>query len=72
MTEKGVKGNKLRMKKLSMLDVGNFEWNVTAFSYQKDGFEERRSPVSKRSFTIKFDSPKQITTEQTGRMYSGD
>lgn len=69
-TEKGVKGTKVRLRKLSVLDVGDFEWNVTAFSYAKDGYEERRSPVSKASFKIQFEAPKQITTENTGRMYS--
>ncbi len=69
-SEKGVKGNKVRLRKLSVLDVGTFEWNVTAFSYAKDGFEERRSPVSKSTFTIKFDTPKLITPDNNGRMYS--
>ena len=65
-----MKGNKLRLRKLSVLDVGNFEWNVTAFSYAKDGYEERRSPVAKGSFSIKFEAPKQITIDNASRMYS--
>ena len=71
-SEKSVKGTKVRLKKLTMFDVGDFEWNVTAYSYAKDGYEERRSPVAQGSFSVKFDSPKQITTEKTGRMYIGE
>lgn len=71
-TEKSVKGTKVRLKKLSILDIGEFEWNVTAFSYAKDGYEERRSPTAQGTFTIKFDTPKQIQAEKSGRMYSGE
>ena len=71
-SEKGIKNNKFRLKKLSLLDIGEFEWNVTAFSYARDGYEERRSPVAQGTFKIKFDAPKQITTEKTGRMFSGE
>ena len=69
-SEKKIKTNKLKYKKLALLDLGDFEWNVTAYSYAKDGYEERRSPLASANFTISFDRPKQITTEQTGRMYS--
>ena len=71
-TENKLKTNKVRFKDLSVLDVGEFEWDVTAYSFAKDGFEERRSPVAQASFTVRFDSPKQITTENTGRLYSGE
>ena len=69
-SEKNIKGTKLRFKKLASLDLGDFEWNVTAFSYARDGYEERRSSAAKGNFKIKFDAPKQITTEKTERMYS--
>lgn len=71
-SEKSVKSNKVKFKKLNVLDVGEFEWNVTAYCYAKDGYEERRSPVSTGNFSVKFDTPKQITTEKTERMYSGE
>lgn len=71
-TENKVKTNKVRFKDLAVLSVGDFEWNVTAFSFAKDGFEERRSPVAQGTFSVKIDSPKQITTENTGRLYSGE
>ena len=38
----------------------------------KDGYEERRSQVARASFKVKFDSPKQITTEKINRMFSGE
>ncbi len=71
-SEKGIKSNKLKFKNLALLDVGEFEWDVTAFSMAKDGYEERRSQVARASFKVKFDSPKQITTEKTSRMFSGE
>ena len=52
-----------------MLDVGYFEWNVTAFSYAKDGYEERRSDVAEGTFRIHFDTPSQIKTERKDRMF---
>lgn len=70
-SENKIKGNKVRFKKLTVLDVGDFEWNVTAYSIAKDGFEEQRSPVAQGSFSVKIETPKPITTEKTGRMYSG-
>ena len=69
-SEKGLRSNKLRYRKLSNLDVGKFIWNVTAYSYAKDGFEERRSPVTTGEFIIEFAAPKQIKAETPGRMYS--
>ncbi len=69
-SEKNIKGTKVRFKKLSSLDVGEFEWYVTAYGFAKDGFEERRSEPAKANFTIKFEAPKKIQTEKTGRLYS--
>jgi flagellar hook assembly protein FlgD len=71
-SEKGIKSNKLKFKNLALLDVGEFEWDVTAFSMAKDGYEERRSQVARANFKVKFDSPKQITTEKINRMFSGE
>ena len=71
-SEKGLRSNKLRYRKLSNLDVGKFIWNVTAYCYARDGFEERRSPVATGEFTIEFASPKQIKAENPGRMYSDE
>jgi hypothetical protein len=71
-TEKGIKDTKVKFKNLAVLDVGEFEWDVTAFSIAKDGYEERRSQVARASFKISFDAPKQITTERTKRMFRGE
>ena len=71
-SENRIKNNKVRFKDLKVLDIGDFEWNVTAYSFAKDGFEERRSPVAQGNFSVKIDAPKQITTEKTGRLYSGE
>lgn len=70
VSERGIKGNKYRFRKLSSLDVGSFEWNVTAYAYAKDRYEEQRSETVSSSFTIKIDTPKQIQTEKSGRMFS--
>lgn len=69
-SEKGLCSNRLRYRKLSNLDVGKFIWNVTAYSYAKDGFEERRSSVATGEFNIEFAAPKEIKAENPGRMYS--
>lgn len=70
MTERGLKGTSVRLKDLSVLDVGSFVWNVTAFRYAKDGFEEQRSRVSSGEFKISFDEPNKIQTIAPGRMYA--
>ncbi len=69
-SENNIKTTKLRFKNLSMLDVGNFVWNVTAFSYAKDGFEERRSQSASAEFKIDISVPVQIKADSPGRMYS--
>ena len=68
-TEKNIKGTKARIKKLSILDNGIFVWNVTAYSYAKDGFEERRPAVSSGQFKIEFAAPSKIETVEPEKMY---
>ncbi len=60
----------VRFRKLSSLDIANFEWNVTAFSHAKDGFEEQQGEVSKGEFKISFDLPDKIKTIKPGKMYA--
>ena len=69
-SENNVKATKIRFKNLASLDVGDFVWNVTAFSFAKDGFEERRSQTVSGEFRIEFEAPKQIQTEKNGKFYS--
>ena len=69
-SEKGIRGTKVKIKDLSIFDVGEFVWNVTAFSYAKDGFEEQRSEAASRSFKIDIKIPSAIETVNPGKMYS--
>lgn len=68
-TEKNIKNNSIKFKKLSNLDVGNFEWNVTAFSHAKDGFEEQSGITSVGKFKIQFNLPQKVKTNNPGRIY---
>ncbi len=70
MTERSVKGTSVRLKDLSVLDVGDFVWNVTAYCYAKDGYEEQHSRVASSEFKISFDEPDKIQTIKPGRMYA--
>ena len=64
-----VRQTEVRIKDLSIFDVGNFEWRVTAYSHAKDGYEEQKSdPVSAR-FKIDFGLPSKVKTGQPGTMY---
>lgn len=54
---------------LKSLDVGHFEWHVTAFSHLKDGFEEQRSSEVSGKFSISFGLPSNVKTIDPGRMY---
>ena len=69
-SEKGIKSTKVKVKDFSIFDVGEFVWNVTAFSYAKDGFEEQRSETAGRSFKIDIKLPTAIETVNPGKMYS--
>ena len=69
MNQHGVKGTSVQLKNLAMLDVGEFVWNVTAFRYAKDGYEEQHSRVATSEFKISFDEPGKIQTIKPGRMY---
>ena len=53
----------------TILDVGEFEWHVTAYTHARDGFEERRSETAVNRFTISFDLPDTVKTKDPGRMY---
>lgn len=68
-SEKTGKNTEVKFKNLAMLDVGDFEWNVTAYSHAKDGFEEQHGKVSTGNFTISFELPEKVKTIKPGRMY---
>ena len=64
-----VKQTELRIKDLSIFDVGNFEWRVTAYSHAKDGYEEQKSNASSARFKIDFGLPSKVKTGDPGTMY---
>ena len=69
-SEKKIKSNRARLKDLSVLDLGSFSWQVTAYSYAKDGYLEQSSKTLKQSFKIDFEAPSEIENLTPERMYS--
>ncbi len=65
----GTKKTSVRLKKLAQLDIGGFEWHVTAYSHATDGFEEQKSSESVFNFEINFGLPSEIKTVDPGKMY---
>ena len=68
-TENNLKGTSIKYKQLENLDIGNFEWNVTAYSHAKDGFVEQSGKTATGKFSIKFDLPSAVKTKDPGRVY---
>lgn len=68
-SEKNTKASNVRIKDLSILDVGTFEWTVTPYSYAKDGYLEQQGAASARVFKIEFAAPTKIEAVQPGKMY---
>ena len=64
-----MRGTELRVKDLSIFDVGTFEWRVTAYSHAKDGFEEQKSNAASARFKIDFGLPAKVKTAEPGTMY---
>ena len=64
-----VKGTEVRIKDLSIFDVGTFEWRVTAYSHAKDGYEEQKSNAAASRFKIDFGLPSKVKTGEPGTMY---
>ena len=64
-----VKQTELRIKDLSVFDVGTFEWRVTAYSHAKDGYEEQKSNTVSARFNIDFGLPSKVKTTAPGTMY---
>ncbi|MCR4741275.1 MAG: hypothetical protein K5866_00170 [Treponema sp.] len=60
----------VKFRNLKILDVGEFEWQVIAYSYAKDGFEEQHSKVAVGNFSIEFNKPQKIKTKDPGRLYA--
>ncbi|MCR4823265.1 MAG: FecR family protein [Treponema sp.] len=68
-TEKNTRANSVRIDNLSILDIGKFEWSVSAFSYAKDGYLEQKGITASSSFTINFASPTKVETVNPGKLY---
>lgn len=68
-SEKTGKSTEVKFKELSKLDIGTFEWNVTAYAYAKDGYEEQTGNLAEGKFKISFDLPEKVKTIKPGRMY---
>ena len=69
-SEKGVKNTQVKLKKLSLLDLGDFVWNVTAYSHAKDGYEEQQGRAATGSFRVSFDRPQKVQPIQPEPMYA--
>lgn len=68
-SEKNTKASNVRIKDLSIFDVGNFEWAVTPYSYAKDGYLEQKGTASVGVFKIDFAAPTKVEGVQPGKMY---
>ena len=69
ITEKTGKNTFVNFKDLKLLDAGEFEWQVTAFSYDKKGRQEQHSKVSVSNFSIKIDLPGTVNIKDPGEIF---
>ena len=67
--QKTGRATEFKYKDLASLDVGEFEWNVTAYSYASDGFEEQKGKASTGNFKIEFALPGKVQTIDPGKLY---
>ena len=67
--QKTGRATELKYKDLASLDVGEFEWNVTAYSYAPDGYEEQKGKASTGNFKIDFALPGKVQTIDPGKLY---
>ena len=65
-----IKSPSYTLSDLRVLDVGKFEWHVTAYVHAADGFEIQKSPVVISEFEVNFDLPDTVKTIDPGRMYA--
>ncbi len=66
---KNLRVSEFKLRDLSMLDIGDFEWNVTAYSHARDGFEEQKSKLASGNFRIEFALPGKVQTIDPGKLY---
>lgn len=68
-SEKNIKGTSVKFKQLEALDIGDFEWTVVPYCHAKDGYEEQNGKAGSSKFSIKFDLPSAVQTNDPGRVY---
>ena len=59
----------VNFRELKLLDVGQFEWQVTAYSINKKGFEEQHSKAASGSFVIDIQLPKSVNVKNPGEIF---
>lgn len=69
ITSLNTRNTEVKFTELALLDIGNFEWHVTAYSYNRSGVEEQRSRASIGRFQIDFGIPEEVETYTPSRMY---
>ena len=67
--QKNLRSSEIKIKDLSILDIGDFEWNVTAYAHAKDGYEEQKSKAASGNFKIDFTLPGKVQTIDPGKLY---
>lgn len=70
IVSENIKSTEYVLTDLRTLDVGTFEWQVTAFTHAYDGFEEQKGKVSSSSFVVNLDLPDTVKTKDPGKMYA--
>lgn len=61
--------NSYLLSDLTVLDVGEFEWRVTAFKKAADGSINNKSKTVSGSFSVNLNLPDTVKVKDTGRMY---
>lgn len=54
---------------LTVLDVGDFEWHVTAYVHNSSGEQQQKSRDAIGRFKIQFDMPDSVNTKDPGALY---
>lgn len=67
---KNIKSTTFELTDLTVLDVGKFEWQVTAFAHTSGGYQEQKSPITVTEFSVNLDLPDTVKTKDPGRMYA--
>ncbi|MBQ0052512.1 MAG: hypothetical protein KBT11_10705 [Treponema sp.] len=69
ITEEKTSRTQFKFKNLKNLDIGSFEWQVTAYAHGKKGVEEQKSKTAVNTFKIDFGLPAKVKTLDPGIQY---